>query len=79
MPSLWVSLTPMAPETLVPENLFSLDESIIVSQFDGIISGADYGTIVKSLAPGRVSAVESCLATCGIRRSQKRSVYDVIK
>ena len=65
--------------TLVPENLFSLDESIIISQFGGIISGADYGAIVKALPPGPVSAVESCLATCGIQKSQKRSVYDLVE
>jgi hypothetical protein len=47
--------------TLVLENLFSLDESIIISQFDGIVSGTDYGAIVKALPPEPVSAVESCL------------------
>jgi hypothetical protein len=65
--------------TLVPENLFSFDETIIISQFDGIISGADFEAIVKALPPGPVSAVESCLATCGIQKSGKRSVYELIK
>jgi len=64
--------------TLIAPGFFSLDETAVLTQLGGVVSGADLASIEKGLPAGPVAVVEQCLKACGIYKKPKRSISEFV-